>query len=165
MPKVTHVKAAQKDVPNSDIKKGEPYYWWKFRFGGKRVSRTAPKPSQLTQSSFWGPVLALREQNEHAPSTIADLESGIESIKDELENIKSETEDKLSNMPDSLQQGPTGEQLQNRIDSLDSAISDLDSVDTSYDEPEDEEEQDSLEADRCAEIWDEVLGIIDNISE
>jgi hypothetical protein len=53
MARAHFVKKARKAIPGTDIKKGDSYYWWKFRFGGKRTSKTAPKASQLTQSEFW----------------------------------------------------------------------------------------------------------------
>lgn len=34
MPRVNHVKAARKD------NQGEPYCWWKFRYGGKHYPHT-----------------------------------------------------------------------------------------------------------------------------
>ncbi len=120
------VEKAMKD--NDCVKKGESYYWWKFRFGGKHRSKTRPKPSALENSPFTSGVMAALEQFDDL-GTGEDLQSAVESVKDELENIKSETEDKLQNMPDSLQQGPTGEMLQGRIDSLDELISELDSID------------------------------------
>ncbi len=59
MPRVTHVKKARKDNPV--CKAGESYYWWKFRYGGKRYSLTRPRPSQLTQSAYFGGLRALCE--------------------------------------------------------------------------------------------------------
>lgn len=61
MASVTFVKKAMKDYPDHGIKKGESYYWWKFRFGGKHYSRTPPRQSQLTQSEFWGTVWGTQE--------------------------------------------------------------------------------------------------------
>ena len=58
MPRVEHRKAA-KDYPNSNIKKGEKYYTWKFRFGGRRRQKERPLPEQLTQSGYlqeWYPL-------------------------------------------------------------------------------------------------------------
>lgn len=49
MPRVNFVKRARKDHPGG-IKKGESYYWWSFRYGGDRYSKTYPRRSQLTQS-------------------------------------------------------------------------------------------------------------------
>lgn len=45
MARATLVKKARKDIPGTDIKAGDSYYWWAFRFGGKHyqnVSIDAP---------------------------------------------------------------------------------------------------------------------------
>jgi len=138
MPRVTTVKKAQKDYPEHGIKKGETYYWWKFRYGGKHMSKTYPKPSQLTQSDYLSQLYDIQDQISECQATSQeDLESFVEEIKETLENLKSETEDKLSNMPDQLQYSPTGELLQERIDALDNVISEFDSIDfTNYEEKE-----------------------------
>lgn len=139
MPRVHFVKKARKDVANSDIKAGESYYWWKFRYGRKRVSRTPPKQSQLTQSEFLGTIYDIEEQVQ-ALTEESEFESEIDSIKDQLETLKSETEEKLSNMPDQLQEGDVGQMLQERIDELDSMISEYDSIDLEVDEERIKEE-------------------------
>lgn len=127
MPRVHFVKKARKDVPNSDIKAGESYYWWKFRFGGKRVSRTRPKASQLTQSSFLSTLYDIQDLLASPPQDDS-LPDFRDDIVSQLEDLKGECEDSLSNMPDSLQYSPTGELLQERIDALESAISELEGI-------------------------------------
>ena len=136
MPRVHHVKKARKDNPV--CKKGESYYWWKFRHGGKRYSLTRPRPSQLTQSAYYSTVRSLVEQIEDATVTDTDqFEELRDGIREELESLQSECQDSLDNMPDSLQYSPTGELLQERIDACDSAISDLDMFDEfDFDEEE-----------------------------
>jgi len=89
MPKVHCVKAARKDYPECGIKKGDTYYWWKFRFGGKHESKTYPKQSQLTQSEFLSQVYALNERLE-------DLDASIyiddpESLSSDLEEMNNGT--------------------------------------------------------------------------
>jgi hypothetical protein len=54
MPRVNFVKKARKAIPSSGIKVGDSYYWWKFRYGGKFVSKERPRQSQLTQSKLSG---------------------------------------------------------------------------------------------------------------
>lgn len=157
MPRVTFVKRARNDIPRAGIKAGEPYYWWKFKNCPKSVSRTHPKPSQLTRSEFWQFVYGLRENNEHAPA-LEDIEGNIDSIKEELEGHKSELEDKLENLPENLRYAPSGETLQERIDALDEAINSLESVNVDTDVEEDDKEE------RANEIWQEVTDALDNIS-
>lgn len=162
MPRVTFVKKARRDI--GDIKAGESYYWWKFRFGGKRTSRTRPKQSQLTQSEFWGAIYALQEDNESAPD-FDDIEGQIDTIKEELENIKSEIDDKISNMEQAFPNGcPVLETLQERTDALDSAISDLEGIDVSFEMDEDSEnDEDTQKSARAEEIWSEVTDALSSI--
>jgi hypothetical protein len=98
------------------------------RGGPKRYSKERPKPSQLTQSEFWGAVYGLIESSQDVPD-YADLESSAEEIKSELENIRDETQEKFDNLPEGFQNGQTGEQLQARIDSVDEAISTIEGID------------------------------------
>lgn len=172
MPRVNFVKNARKT--HGDIKKDESYYWWKFRFGGRRVSKTKPKPSQLTQSEFLGNIYGLRESNESVPD-YDDLESSVESIKQELETWRDEQEEKKNNMPENLQESSTGELLQERYDALDSAISELDGLDFEIDEdegkPDGEETEDNkeqriedLKREKAEEIWGQVTEAIGGIS-
>jgi chromosome segregation ATPase len=144
------VKRAAKDYPEADIKKGEKYYWWKFRFGGKHISKTEPRRSQLTQSSFLSTLWDLEDTfvvDEDDPA------SSIEELKSQLEDMKSECESSLDNMADHLREtSSSGQTLQERIDGLDQWISDLDSIDTDIDEDLSEEEKN----DRIEEIKDAV---------
>lgn len=100
MPRVHFVKKARQK--HGDIKKGESYYWWKFRRGGKRTSKTPPKPSQLTQSEFWGTVLA---QSERDTPDFDDLASTRDEIVSELENLRDEIESRKSNVEDAFPNG------------------------------------------------------------
>jgi hypothetical protein len=140
MPKVNFVKKARKDI-NSEIKAGDSYYWWKFRYGGKRVSKTPPKPKDLTQSDF---LISLYSIEEEIESFSADdkesFDSQKEDILSQIEDLKTETEDKLSNMPEQLQSAPTGELLQERIDGLEEWYSELEAIECEYDEDELREE-------------------------
>jgi len=87
MARATFVKSARKDYPDHGIKKGESYWHWAFMQGGrggaKRYSKTEPRPSQLTQSEFWGNVLGLQEGSGATPD-LDDSESQIEDIKSQL---------------------------------------------------------------------------------
>ena len=176
MARATFVKAARKDYPDHGIKKGESYWHWKFMQGGrggaKRYSKTKPKPSQLTQSEFWGNVLGLQESNEATPH-LDDIESQIEEIKSELEGWRDEQEERRSNLPDSLQDGSSGELLQGRYDALEECVNTLDSVDFSYDQSEKEETETDEEYEtrvedekqyRAEEIWSEVTDALGSIS-
>ena len=128
MPRVTHVKAARQDNPV--CKQGEPYYWWKFRFGGKRYSLTRPKASQLTQSAYYGALYGLTEnlEGELPPENESDFDTMRDDLASQLQEIGEECQTSLDNMPESLQEAPTGELLQERIYACESAVNDLESL-------------------------------------
>lgn len=130
MPKVTFVKAAQKDVPGSDIKAGESYYWWKFRFGGKQVSRTYPKRAQLTQSDFLQQLYEIEEIAENFEANDKDeFENNRQDLLDLIENLRFECEEKLSNMPEHLQESSaSGELLRERMEALEQWYNEIESV-------------------------------------
>lgn len=128
MARATFVQRAQKDYPEHGIKKGESYYWWKFRYGGKRFSKTPPKRSQLTQSSFYSTIYDIEDDligNAEANESLASVRDDVVS---QLEDLKSECESSLDNMPDGLKEGDTGQLLQERIDALESAINDFEAL-------------------------------------
>ena len=62
MARAKFVKAAAKDYPEHGIKKGESYYWWQLFKRPKQYSKTAPRQSQLTGSSFLSTVYSIEER-------------------------------------------------------------------------------------------------------
>jgi hypothetical protein len=128
MAKANFVKAAQKDYPEHNIKKGESYYWWKLHRGAKRFSKTRPKRSQLTGSSFYATLYDIEDD------MIGDAEASEElgSLRDEvvsaLEELRDQCEESRNNMPDALQDSDTGNMLQERYDALDSAIDEFQNI-------------------------------------
>jgi len=136
MAKVSFVEKARKDYPNSGIKKGESYYYWKFRFGPLIRSKFRPRPSQLTQSVFMSTILGIQETLEDLTLN-DDLQSGIDNAKEELENLRDETQEKYDNMPSQLQDADTGQLLLERIDGAEEMISALEAINTDIpDEPD-----------------------------
>ena len=143
MARATFVKSAQKDILNADgtvkIAKGQSYWWWKFRHGGKHTSLTQPKPSQLTQSSFLSAVYGIQER-------IAELsaDDGLADARDEivgeLEELRDQAEESRENMPESLQESATGELLQARYDAMQEAIDELEGIELEPFEPADKQE-------------------------
>ena len=61
-----HKSKARKDYPNSGIKKGDTYYWWKFYKGPLYRSLSYPKRSQLTQSEYLSTIYETQEELEEA---------------------------------------------------------------------------------------------------
>ena len=117
MTRVHVVKHARKDYPEHDIKKGDQYYWWKFRFGGKNFSKTPPDRRRLTQSDF---QISMYDLEDALGALVADdsIESQIENVADQMESLADEQEEKVQNMPDQLQDSEIGQMLQERADAL-----------------------------------------------
>ena len=164
MARFTYVKKARKDIAGTDIKKGDKYYWWKFRYGSKHCSKVCPRPSQLTQSEFLSTIYGLNEQIEDL--TIKnDLKEEIEAITNELDMLKDEQQERLDNMPEHLQESSSsGELLSRRIESVDEMISELEGIDTEIDEEKETDETDEDYTERINELKEEKLNEIKNIS-
>jgi hypothetical protein len=145
MPKVTFVKSARKANPVAEV--GQSYYWWKFRFGGKRYSKKMPRPSQLTQSEYLSTLRSLIEQVED--HNVGDPEA-FEELRDEIvsavTDLREQAQDSLDNMPESLQASPTGELLQERIDALESAESDIENLEVDDIDESDFDDRDAYDA-------------------
>jgi hypothetical protein len=165
----THfVKKARKDYPEAGIKKGESYYWWKFRYGGKHMSKEAPKASQLTQSEFLSSLYDIQERlAEITGDDITNLQGDVQSISEELNQMAEECREKHDNMPEGLQEGEVGQMLEERADACENAASELDGIDfdinddqTFYDEVKEELEDDleldsEVEADIIQDLTDD----------
>ena len=139
MPKVTFVKKARKDIPGSNIKKGDSYFWFKFRFGPKYCSKTRPNRSQLTQSAF----LSAWYDFEDEVNAMAGIdEDGVQELIGRAEEMRDECQSSLDNMPEQLQESSdSGNTLRERIDELDNFISELETIDFSMVKTEDELEE------------------------
>lgn len=137
------------------IHKGESYYTWSFRFGGKHYSKTKPRPSQLTESEFYQSYYAIQEKIDDyvIPVTIDGIAGFVEELRDDVDSLRDETQEKFDNLPDSLQNSATGDLLQERIDEMDSILNELDAIDTDYDEECGEEPEEWLE-NKVQEIQD-----------
>ena len=155
MARAHFVKKAQKDNPV--VKAGESYWWWKFRYGGKRFSKERPRPSQLTGSGFLTQVYEIQEEIEDTkPESREDLRGLAEDWASRLRDIAGEQKESRENMPEALQDGPTGELLQERASSVEEMADELDNVDFEAEPGEDETEADLLEAarDECISAAD-----------
>lgn len=147
MPRVHHVKKARKDNPVA--KRGESYYWWKFRYGGKQYSKTPPKQSQLTQSPYYATLYDLQDEIAEADCCDEDtLEALKERVSEALRELGQECQEKVDNMPDSLQHSPTGELLQERADACDSAADEVENIET-FDDDEPQEQEYEEECPEC----------------
>ena len=149
------VKAARKDYPNEGIKKGESYFWWEFRYGGKYKSKTRPHASQLTQSEFLSQAYGINEELGVLTSEdFEGIEDRISEITDRIRQLGEECQEKFDNMPEGLQQGDTGQTLENRVSSCEDWAGNLEGIDLSLDEDLKGEDKES----RIEEIISEVQG-------
>lgn len=125
MPRVHFVKKARKDNPA--VKKGEPYYWWKFRYGGKRFSATPPRQSELTQSEFLSQLWDLQE-TAIEEGQCGDIADQIEEIAAQVGELAAECADRRENMPENLHSSPVAELLERRAEACEQLAQDLDSL-------------------------------------
>lgn len=137
MPKVNYVKAARKDNPVA--KAGEPYYWWQFRNGGKRYSKTRPRQSELTQSDKLSRAYALSERLEDIALPEGDdrdeLKTAVESAVDELQEVAEEVRaladeyrDSAENIRSSFSESPTADECEEKADNLDGWAEEIESA-------------------------------------
>lgn len=142
MPRV-HTLKANKAYPDIGVAKGDTYYKWTTRPGGRgkgivHRSKTYPKPQQLTSSDFLIQVYDLQDRLDDLAADDT-LEGERDSIAEDIRALGEEQADKLSNMPDSLQSSPSGETLQNRADACEAWADDIESVEIP-EAPDDDEE-------------------------
>lgn len=131
MPPTVHFVKRAREAHGS-IRRGQSYYWWKFRRGSKVCSKTRPLASQLTQSPFWSSLYAIQESltSFSGSSDPGEVESKIDSLKEELTELRDETQQKVDNQPDSMASGPIAELLSGRVEVLDECISTLEGLDS-----------------------------------
>jgi len=168
MARAHFVKKARKDNPAAGIKTGDSYYWWKFRRGGKRYSKTHPRPSQLTQSEYLSSAYALQEQIEDMKIDPGDLRAAADELRnvaDEIRNLGQEQEDKIGNMPDSLQDSDSAQLLRGRAEACESLADELHSAASEIEDldPAGEEEPQELTDDRQDELVSRVEDTISGI--
>lgn len=152
MPRVQHVKKAQKAYPESGIEKGQEYFWWKFRFGPMVRSKEYPKPSQLTRSEFYSQLYDIQDAIGKITAEDADdLKQQVEDIAGQLKELGESCQEKHDNMPDSLQDSETGELLTSRAEAMESAAEELEGID--FDAPD--------EAELIEEVHEEMMEEMD----
>jgi hypothetical protein len=145
MPTVKHRKAA-KDYPEIGVKAGEMYYSWRMRTqagGVKRISKTPPKPSQLTLSEFKSQWRAFAEEIDDLPLD-SDLYDNLQQIAARMRELGDEQSEKKDGMPDGLQQGDTGQMLETRADNCNSWADVLEGLDEP-DAPDEEATKSAVE--------------------
>ena len=139
MPRVHHLRA-RKPIPSIGVVPGDMYYKWRMRQGlgsVKRVSKTPPKPSQLTLSPFLSAWRGFGERIEELELDDT-LHSTLQEIAGELRELGEECTSSRDNMPEGLQQGETGQLLETRAEKCEEWASALEQLDEP-DEPNEEE--------------------------
>ncbi len=150
--RVHTVKKARKTHRGTGVKKGDTYYWWKFRYGPVIRSKTYPKRSQLTRSSFLSTLYSLQDDFIVDPDN---LEGDRDDRVSEIEQLRDECQDSLDNMPEQLQENSeSGQTLTERIEALNSWAEELEGIDCEIDS-DDENESEADQRERItAEIQD-----------
>lgn len=150
MARAHFVKKARKDNPA--VKKGESYWYWQFRYGGKHYSAKQPRGSQLTQSAHYSSIRMLTETIEDYVGGVDELEGLRDELTEGLQERYDASEESRENLPENLQDAPTGELLQERMDTCEMAIDELGNTDLDFeseleaeDKPSDEEKAQEIQ--------------------
>lgn len=153
-----HVKKARKNYKDAGIKKGQEYWWWKFRFGSIHRSTTPPRPSQLTNSEHLRNLYSVQEAIEDlTPEDIVD--GFLDDILSQLQDVYDTCDSNRSNMPDHLQDVGSGEILQQYMDAAENYQQELEGVEVDVDEDsireqaESKFDEDDLEDGQDREDW------------
>lgn len=139
MARLHYVKKAMKDNPVA--KKGEPYYWWKFRYGGKRYSKERPPGSALINSPFLRTAAEIGEEIAvMAPEDADHFETLRDDFAQRIRELGEEAQGSFDNLPEGLQQGPTGELLEGRSETCEEWASNIEGIEV--EEPDDLDRED-----------------------
>ena len=141
MPRVHHVKKARKDNPA--VKAGEPYFWWKFPYAGKRYSKTRPRASQLTQSDKLARYYEAQETIEDldALGDIDEIVGVLEEVAGNVQEIADEYQESADNIREYFEESETADQCEESanaceatFDSINEAVATLQDLDLGDDD-------------------------------
>jgi len=141
---------------SKEIKKGDGYQWWKFRYGGKRVRcLECPRPrySELISSGKLSAIEAARESIQDAIEAfrgdhdIESLRSALETAAEDVRQVAEEYRESAQNIEDgfghSTQQSDElnerGDAVEAGADQIESAAGELEDFDEEGEEGETEE--------------------------
>jgi hypothetical protein len=145
MPRVTSVAKAQKEQGScgkcgTKIETGQPYRWWKFRYGGRRVRcmkpNCSPRSSDLTGSDKLSRCYAAGESISDAidefrkNKDIDDLRSTLEDAANEIREVGEEYRESASNVENGMNGNrmPICDELEEKADNLDSKADEIEGV-------------------------------------
>ena len=131
MPQVHFVKSARPAKSTSmlalresaGIEVGDSYYWWTFYKSPPTLSKTRPRPSQLTRSK-WSRVYVAQEAIEDATDA-SELQAAVEGAVDRLGTIRDEYNTSADAIELKFEGSPTAEACRERANRLDELISEL----------------------------------------
>lgn len=134
MAKQHFVKSARKPIyrKNSEtgedeifIDRGESYYWYKFRYRPRKVSKTPFTQSELTYGRYGKPEWDSKYEDFSSRVDECDIEDKDE-LYNEIEEYRDELQVSLDNIPCQLQESHI---LTERISLLDDFLATLDELD------------------------------------
>ncbi len=144
MPRVHTVKKARKPAGScgkcgKTIAKGESYYNWKFRYGGKRVRHTGcgyPRQSELTSSDKLSRCYAAGENIEAAVSDFREdkdlgtLQGVMEESANELREVAEEYRESAQNVEDGMNGNrmPICDELEEKADNLEGKADEIENA-------------------------------------
>lgn len=143
MPRV-HCQRAAKDYPHAGIKKGDTYYKWSFRYGGTHMSKTYPRPSQLTQSKY-GEIYAAQEEAQDSlaglgpESTVAEakeFQTLVEAVAEKAQEVADEYAEAAEQFGGGGPNQEHADACESTVSNFESAASDIESIIDNIDEVE-----------------------------
>ena len=158
MGRVYHIKKENKD--NSEVSKGEPYYYMIFRMGAtptrkfgfakKVLFKNYPTASEMTMNAYKSAIRSIREEFSSENFYRDSWEDSVSEIVDRLTEIKDTAEESYDNMPDHLaESSSSGELLRERMETAEANIDAIESLD--------------LEELNPSERFDEVMEVIEEV--
>lgn len=117
--KVHFVKKARKSNKRFGVKKGQSYWWWKFNYGGKIISRHDPKVSHVVRlTEHESNVQSFEERIDSFENGDHYGEDNKDGLIENIQEYKYELEERLSNMPEQLQESHVLNEMIEQVDEL-----------------------------------------------
>lgn len=114
---VLFVKKARKDYPAFGVRRGDSYYWWKFRGEERQMSRRYPPRSWLTRSARLARLYDTEDSLPDLIETDADITAAARHLPEVariLDEIATEYERGAEHTPERLQYSSHADGLRER---------------------------------------------------
>jgi hypothetical protein len=138
-----YVKAARKGRRKYGIKRGHPYYWWRFARCEKQYSLVKPpRSAYMTRSPF---LRALMDMEDSLDISVwggaEEVITQLESAKDVLDELLDELQEKLESLQSAFPNGcPSIELLESRVEAVEEIRNAVDSAQSKLSEDSTREE-------------------------